>query len=75
MLSDNYFDLLPNQTKSVYFDLPKNETLESIKEKITLRSLCDIEKKHSRLRDKLDKGAIFWNPVNLANYIARTFDK
>lgn len=75
MLSDNYFDLLPNQTKSVYFDLPENETLESIKEKITLRSLCDIEKKHSRLRDKLDKGAIFWNPVNLANYIARTFDK
>ena len=75
MLSDNYFDLLPHQKKSIYFNLPSGETLESIKEKITLRSLCDIERKHSALRDKLDKGAIFWNPVNLANYIARTFDK
>lgn len=75
MLSDNYFDLLPLQKKAIYFNMPSGETLESIKDKITLRSLCDIEKKHSALRDKLDKGAIFWNPVNLANYIARTFDK
>ena len=75
MLSDNYFDMLPNRTKSVRFDLPKDETLESIKEKISIRSLCDIERKHSAFRDRLEKSAIFWNPVNLANYIARTFDK
>ena len=75
MLSDNYFDMLPKQSKSVTFELPKGETLESIKEKISIRSLCDIERKHSAIRDKMDKGAIFWNPVNLANYIARTFDK
>lgn len=75
MLSDNYFDMMPKQTKTVTFELPKVETLESIKEKISMRSLCDIEKKHSALRDKMDKGVIFWNPTNLANYIARTFDK
>ncbi len=75
MLSDNYFDMLPKQIKSVTFELPKDETMESIKEKISIRSLCDIERKHSALRDKMDKGAIFWNPINLANYIARTFDK
>lgn len=75
MLSDNYFDLLPHQKTNIYFDLPDGEDLESIKSKITIRSLCDIEKKHSSIRDKMDKGAIFWNPVNLANYIARTFDK
>ena len=75
MLSDNYFDMLPNQNKRVSFELPKGETLESIKEKISMRSLCDIERKHSALRDKIDKSIIFWNPINLANYIARTFDK
>ena len=75
MLSDNYFDMLPNQTKCVSFELPNGETLESIKEKISMRCLCDIERKHSALRDKIDKSIIFWNPTNLANYIARTFDK
>lgn len=75
MLSDNYFDLLPHQKTSVYFDMPKGENIDTLKDKITLRSLCDIEKKHSALRDKMDKGAIFWNPANIANYIARTFDK
>ncbi|MDE6188965.1 MAG: hypothetical protein K2G37_01595 [Clostridia bacterium] len=75
MLSDNYFDMLPSQEKNIFFDLPKGETLQSIKEKISVRSLCDVEKKHSAIKDKLIKAAIFWNPINLANYIARTFDK
>ncbi len=75
MLSDNYFDMLPNQTKTVCFKLPKGEDLESIKQRITMRSLCDVERKRSAVQDRLEKATIFWNPINLANYIARTFDK
>lgn len=75
MLSDNYFDALPEQTKSVCFELPNGETLDSIKEKISIRSLCDIKRKHTAIRDRIEKSIIFWNPTNLANYIARTFDK
>ena len=75
MLSDNYFDMLPNQTKTVCFKLPNGEDLESIKQRITMRSLCDVERKRSAVQDRLEKAIIFWNPINLANYIARTFDK
>ena len=75
MLSDNYFDLMPNQTKTVTFKLPYGETQESVEKLISVRSLTDVPRKYTAARDKLTKLSIFLNPVNLANYIARTFDK
>lgn len=75
MLSDNYFDLMPNQTKTVTFKLPDGETQESVQKLISARSLTDVPRKYTAARDKLTKLSIFLNPVNIANYIARTFDK
>ena len=73
-LSDNYFDMLPNHKRIIEFDA-EGETLESLKEKISVRSLCDIPRKNSPFKDKLIKTSIFFMPVNFVNYIARTFDK
>ncbi|MDE7216181.1 MAG: hypothetical protein K2O08_05180 [Clostridia bacterium] len=75
MLSDNYFDMLPEQCKVITFNIPSGENEESLKKLISVRSLCDVPRKYSAARDSLTKTAIFLNPVNLANYIARTFDK
>lgn len=73
-LSDNYFDMLPNHKRTIEFDA-EGETCESLAKKISVRSLCDIERKNSAFKDKLIKTSIFFMPVNFANYIARTFDK
>lgn len=73
-LSDNYFDMLPNHKKIVEFDA-EGETVESLKEKLSVRSLCDIKRKNSALKDRLIKSSIFFMPVNFVNYILRTFDK
>ncbi len=73
-LSDNYFDMLPYHQKRVEFDAD-GENLETLKQKLEIRSLCDVARKNSRLKDYLIKKAIFFMPVNFANYIARTFDK
>ena len=75
MLSDNYFDMLAHQKKIVTFELPDGEDSQSILNKIEVRSLCDVQKKYTFARDRLTKLSIFLNPVNLANYVARTFDK
>ena len=50
-LSDNYFDMLPNHKRVIEFDA-EGETPESLKEKISVRSLCDIPRKNSPLKDK-----------------------
>ena len=75
MLSDNYFDMMPNQSKTISFEIPQGETIENIKQLVSVRSLVDIPRKYTSARDGLTKLLIFLNPVNLANYIARTFDK
>ena len=38
-LSDNYFDLLPNETKIIYF--PANTKIKDLKKKIKIKSLVD----------------------------------
>lgn len=73
-LSDNYFDMLPYHQKTVTFDAD-GEDAESLKEKIEIKSLCDVERKNSRIKDYFIKKSIFFMPVNFVNYIARTFDK
>ncbi|MDE5989987.1 MAG: hypothetical protein K2H36_00200 [Clostridia bacterium] len=75
MLSDNYFDMLPMQKKTVVFEIPKGKTIDDISQLLSVRSLVDVPRKYSSTRDRLTKLAIFLNPVNIANYIARTFDK
>lgn len=75
MLSDNYFDLLPSQSKTISFEIPDGEDLQSVEKLLSVRSLKDVARRYSALRDKMTKTAIFLRPANIANYIARTFDK
>ena len=75
MLSDNYFDMMPNQVKTVTFEIPQGEDIESVKNLLSIRSLVDVARKYSSARDRLTKLSIFLKPINIANYIARTFDK
>ena len=75
MLSDNYFDMMPGQSKVITFEIPAGENAESLANLISVRSLVDVPRKYSTARDRMTKTAIFLAPVNLANYIARTFDK
>ena len=75
MLSDNYFDMMPNQVKTVTFEIPQGEDIERVKNLLSIRSLVDVPRKYSSARDRLTKLSIFLKPINIANYIARTFDK
>ena len=60
-ISDNYFDLLPNEEKTV--------TVKADKEyAVTVKSLADIPVKGSKFKTALFRAKFFVEPENLANW-------
>lgn len=72
--SDNYFDLLPNETKIVTQKLTdeqinNNITVEELLKTISVKSVCDIEAKGSKFSDSLFRVKVFLTPINFFNWI------
>ncbi|MGN1420018.1 MAG: glycosyl hydrolase 2 galactose-binding domain-containing protein [Eubacterium sp.] len=67
--SDNFFDLLPGETKSVYIRKDKNLELIEQAKAISVYSLCNIKPSNSKLDTKLKQMKVFLSPVNIANAI------
>lgn len=67
--SDNYFDLLPNETKVITQSVGDTATAEEIKKDISYFSAGDIEPNGSRLSDFFVKAKIFLQPINFGSYI------
>lgn len=65
--SDNFFDLLPGQSKTVTMNKDKSMSLKEQAESITAYSLCNIEPSGDALDTKMKQFKVFLSPVNLAN--------
>ena len=67
--SDNYFDLLPGETKTVRMSVDGNFTLEEQLENITARCANKIVPKASKLYDLKERVRVFLQPVNFAQWV------
>lgn len=73
--SDNYFDLSKGESSTVTIPVPAEWSEETIRAKLECFSLCDVEPQMSRTQDRLKETLIALKPMNVANWIARFFDK
>ena len=65
--SDNYFDLLPNQEKTVTFTADGD--MKALAESISVRSLTDIDFDKNRVKAKLKQFKLYLSPVNIGNAV------
>ena len=71
--SDNFFDLIPNETKTVYQKIEEGKTKEDIEKDITLFSMVDIEPKGSRISDRLEMFKILASDKNYKSFFGQFF--
>ncbi|MGN0771595.1 MAG: glycosyl hydrolase 2 galactose-binding domain-containing protein [Christensenellales bacterium] len=66
--SDNFFDLLPGETKEVYLPV-KDMSVQQVRDDITMCDVSRIKPKAGRLSDWWTRCKIFMIPVNFFSYI------
>ena len=67
--SDNYFDLLPGEVKTVTQKVEASVTQQELCEDISLFSAGDIVPKGTPFTDFLTKMSVLLRPINLGSYI------
>lgn len=67
--SDNFFDLLPGETKHIVQPVRDGVTAEQVKNDLTLFSAGDVVPRASRLSDALTRAGVFLRPLSIGNYI------
>lgn len=67
--SDNYFDLLPGETKIITRKATDGVSVEELKNDITVFSLCDVVPKNSKLADVLQQVKILSIDSNYKSYL------
>ena len=67
--SDNYFDLLPGETKTVRMPVDRNLTVGKQLESIRVKCANDIEPKAPRIYDLKERVRVFLQPVNFAQWV------
>lgn len=65
--SDDYFDLLPGQSKTVTMKLDETMTAEEQIKSISVSSLCDVEFDKSKLKAAWSRVKVYLSPVNISN--------
>ena len=67
--SDNFFDLLPGETKRVLFPVPEGVTADRLQNDLTLFSAGDVVPRASRLSDWWTRARVALRPLSIGNYI------
>ncbi len=67
--SDNFFDILPNESKCVSIKADESMTLRQLAESITVYSLSDIPMNKNKIDILLKKAKVYASPVNISNAI------
>ena len=67
--SDNYFDLLPGESKVITQTVPEGTTPADLKKDISFFSAGDIVPNGSRLSDFITKAKVFLQPINFGSYM------
>ncbi len=65
--SDDYFDLLPGQSKTVTMKLDKTMTADEQIKSISVSSLCDVEFDRNKIKTAVKKLKVYFSPVNISN--------
>ena len=65
--SDNFFDILPNESKKVTIYKDSSMSLRKLAESITVYSLSDIKFSKDKIDTLLKQAKVFISPVNISN--------
>jgi beta-mannosidase len=71
--SDNYFDLLPGQPKTISVAVPEGMSEDDVAKGLHLKSMADVEPKTSLLGDKWTQFKLRFNKVNLSTWLIFKF--
>lgn len=67
--SDNFFDLLPGETKRIVQPVRDGVTAEQVKNDLELFSAGDVVPRASRLSDAFTRARVFLKPLSIGNFI------
>ena len=67
--SDNFFDLFPNEEKTVKIGKDTRFSLAQLKDSISVMSLCDVEKDSNPFTAIKNKIKVLTSPVNIGNAV------
>lgn len=67
--SDNFFDILPNESKTVTIYKDENMSLQELAQSITVYSLSDIPMNKNKVDILFKKAKVYASPVNISNAI------
>lgn len=67
--SDNFFDLFPNEEKTVMINKDNRFSLVELKDSISVMSLCDVEKDSNPFTAIKNKIKVLTSPVNIGNAV------
>ena len=67
--SDNYFDLLPGESKTVTIPLDKNSDTESQIKAIDAVSLTDIPTRNITTKERIKQTMMMLSPYNIGNCV------
>jgi beta-mannosidase len=71
--SDNFFDLIPNEAKTVTVKIKDEKIKMNIENLLSVRSLNNAEPKYSRLKELIIKSKIGLKPMNIINRLIYKF--
>lgn len=72
--SDNFFDMTAGETVTVTTAVA-GRNKEELDAALSVRSLVDIPRKRSLFADKIYRRKLFFEPLNFANWIARSIEE
>lgn len=71
--SDNFFDLLPGEEKTVTVKLPKDTTTEEFPKRLKVRSFTDVKAKNGRFIDRLLQLQMIFRKKNYLTWLMFRF--
>ena len=71
--SDNYFDLVAGEEKTVTLPLPAGMSAQEAQKRISVTSIAGIKPKQSKFADMMFRTKIRLIPINIANWVAYHF--
>ncbi|MFY9113700.1 MAG: glycoside hydrolase family 2 protein [Dethiobacteria bacterium] len=71
--SDNFFDLLKDEERSITIKVGHNCNLDDLRARLSVKCLNDAERKYAKFRERLIRLKILLLPMNIANKILYKF--
>lgn len=70
VFDDNYFDILPNETKTVIMENGTKSNISETARAISVKSICNVKPSNSPITANLNKLKVFTSPINIGNAVS-----